>query len=163
MTRCGMTCAVRLVQIENVSHWNMNSKRMEAQARWGDILLAIGGGEGVLFLANLYHDAGKPVVPLNENLQTPATGSSRLFAMGLASLQAPRLFRTTMQSAHAWMNRINFSTRTGVPERVKSILELLEALEPPRAFVVRLLNDQHTDFPDVQTFFATVVQPDHRE
>ena len=54
-----------LIQIENVSHWNMNSKRMEAQARWGDILLTVGGSEGVLFLANLYHDAGKPVVPLN--------------------------------------------------------------------------------------------------
>ena len=54
-----------LVQIENVSHWNMNSKRMEAQARYGDILVALGGSEGVMFLANLYHDAGKPVVPLN--------------------------------------------------------------------------------------------------
>jgi hypothetical protein len=53
-----------LIQIENVSQWNMNSKRMEAQARWGDILITVGGGEGVLFLANLYHDAGKPVVPL---------------------------------------------------------------------------------------------------
>ena len=42
----------------------MASKRMEAQARWGDILIAIGGGEGVLFLANLYHDAGKPVIPV---------------------------------------------------------------------------------------------------
>lgn len=24
-----------VVQIENVSHWNMNSKRMETQAQWG--------------------------------------------------------------------------------------------------------------------------------
>ena len=52
-----------LVQIESAAHWNMASKRMEAQARSGDILVALGGGEGVLFLANLYHDAGKPVVP----------------------------------------------------------------------------------------------------
>jgi len=35
----------------------MNSKRMEAQARWGDILIPVGGSEGALFLANLYHDA----------------------------------------------------------------------------------------------------------
>ena len=27
-----------VVSIENVSHWNMNSKRMEAQARFGDII-----------------------------------------------------------------------------------------------------------------------------
>jgi hypothetical protein len=148
-----------LVQIENVSHWNMASKRMEAQARWGDILLTLGGAEGVLYLANLYHDAGKPVVPLNEKLADPTQGSQRLFSTGLSSQHAPRLFRTTTQSAHAWMNRINFSNRTAVPERVRAILELLEALEPPRAFVVRLLNDQHADFPDVQNFFEAVVQP----
>ena len=61
------------VKIENASHWNMASKRMEAQAKWGDILIAIGGSEGVLFLANLYHDAGKPVIPLNPNsvVKTP--------------------------------------------------------------------------------------------
>jgi len=47
-----------LVEIENASHWNMNSKRMELQAKWGDVLIAIGGGEGVTYLANLYHDAG---------------------------------------------------------------------------------------------------------
>ena len=51
----------------------MNSKRMEVQARWGDILLALGGSEGVLFLANVYHDAGKPVVPLNRPMAS--TGS----------------------------------------------------------------------------------------
>ena len=38
---------------------------METQARYGDILVTLGGTEGVLYLANLYHGAGKPVVPLN--------------------------------------------------------------------------------------------------
>ena len=82
------------VQIENVSHWNMNSKRMEAQATWGDILIALGGSEGVLYLANLYHDAGKPVVPLNLPSARPDTGARRLFTiLGLSSTHAPRLFR----------------------------------------------------------------------
>ena len=58
-----------LVQIENAAHWNMNSKRMETQARFGDILVPLGGTEGVLFLANLYHNAGKPIVPLNSPLK----------------------------------------------------------------------------------------------
>ena len=47
------------MKIENAAHWNMNSKRMEAQARSGDILVTLGGTEGVLYLANLYHDAGR--------------------------------------------------------------------------------------------------------
>jgi hypothetical protein len=148
-----------LIQIENVSHWNMNSQRMEAQARWGDILLPIGGSEGVLFLANLYHDAGKPVVPLNARVIGPDVGARRLFSLGLTSPQASRLFQPTSLSAHAWMNRINFTNRTSIPDQSKTIIDLLEALKRPPAFVVRLLNPDHSDYVDVEAFFATVVQP----
>jgi hypothetical protein len=148
-----------LIQIENVSHWNMNSKRMEAQARWGDILLTVGGSEGVLFLANLYHDAGKPVVPLNCKVTAADEGSRRLFVLGLSSAQAPRLFRPVAQTAHNWMNRINFTSRTPVVDQVQGIIALLENLEPPPAFVVRLLNSEHVDYAEVQAFFDIVVQP----
>lgn len=148
-----------LIQIENVSHWNMNSKRMEAQARFGDILITIGGTEGVLFLANLYHDAGKPVVPLNAKVTGPELGSRRLFSMGLSSAQAGRLFQPTSLNAHSWINRINFTARTPLNEQVRGIINLLEALERPRAFAVRLLNPDHADFADVQNFFDTIVKP----
>ncbi len=148
-----------LIQIENVSHWNMNSKRMEAQARRGDILITVGGSEGVLFLANLYHDAGKPFVPLNCKVTAANQGSLRLFSLGLTSAQAPRLFRPVAQTAHNWMNRINFTARTSVVDQVQGIIALLENLEPPPAFVVRLLNPGHADYADVQAFFDVVVQP----
>jgi hypothetical protein len=147
------------VQIENVSHWNMNSKRMEVQARWGDILITLGGSEGVLFLANLYHAAGKPVVPLNFAITPPDTGARRLFSLGLSSSHAQRLFQTKEHSAHTWMNRINFTSRKHTSERISLVIDLLEALEPPKAFVVRLLNPEHEDYADVQDFFDTVVQP----
>ena len=148
------------VQIENVSYWNMNSKRMEAQAKWGDILIGLGGSDGVLFLANLYRDAGKPVVPLNAAISPPDAGARRLFsAVGLSSAQAPRLFRPVDHSAHSWINRINFTARKPVSERVSAVIDLLEALESPRAFVIRLLNPGHADYPDVQDFFDSVVQP----
>lgn len=148
-----------LVQIENAAHWNMNSKRMEAQARWGDILVTVGGAEGVLYLANLYHEAGKPVVPLNEPVGVPGSGSLRLFEhIGLTSTLAPRLFKTLTGSAHTWINRIQ--PRRGTPAaRAAKVIELLEALEPPTAFVVRLLNPDHADFVSVQDFFDVVVQP----
>jgi hypothetical protein len=148
------------VQIENVSHWNMGCKRMEAQARWGDILIGVGGADGVLYLANLYHNDGKPVVPLNAAVSAANSGARRLFSdIGLSSTYAPRLFRTMDRSAHAWINRINFPARRPVRERVAAIIELLEALERPRAFAVRLLNPEHEDFAHVQSFFETVVQP----
>lgn len=152
--------ASALVQIESAAHWNMNSKRMEAQARHGDILVALGGGEGVLFLANLYHDAGKPVIPLNLKLGPANTGALRLFEYGLTGSNAQRLFQTEGgTSAHSWLNRIEMPTRKGVADSVRDLSDLLEALVPPKAFVVRLLNPTHADYNDVQDFFDTVVQP----
>jgi hypothetical protein len=147
------------ISVENVSHWNMNSKRMEAQAREGDILITLGGSEGVLFLANLYHEVGKPVIPLNFALTGENEGSLRLFNMALASAQSGRFFRVTTSSPHTWANRINWSKSKSVAARVQSILDLLEALEPPHAFVVRLLNPDHADFADVEAFFSQIVQP----
>jgi hypothetical protein len=88
-----------------------------------------------------------------------ATGARRLFTLGLSSTHAQRLFQTGDHSAHAWINRINFTGRKPVVERVSTVIDLLEALEPARAFVVRLLNPAEKDYADVQTFFETVVQP----
>lgn len=149
-----------LVKIENAAHWNMNSKRMEAQARFGDILVALGGTEGVLYLANLYHDAGKPIVPLNLALCPETTGARRLYNFGLTSSQSRRLFQIADDGdAHDWINKIRFPPRQSVPERVSVLVELLEALERPKAFAVRLLNPDLPDHADVQNFFDVVVQP----
>lgn len=148
-----------VVQIENAAHWNMNSKRMEVQARWGDILIVLGGSEGVLFLSNLYHDAGKPVVPLNAAICAPDSGARRLFNFGLSSNQAHHLFQSTNLTAHAWINRINFAVRRTLPEQIETIISLLEALERPKAFVIRLLNPEHPDYDSVQTYFETIVRP----
>ena len=148
-----------LVSIENVSHWSMNSKRMEAQAKYGDVLLTIGGSEGVLFLANLYHEAGNPVIPLNFNLSAPGQGTAKLIELGLASAQSERLFRVKSGDSHTWMNRMNWTSGRSTEQRVEMTIELLEALEPPSAFAVRLLNPKHADFNDVEDFFTNVVSP----
>ena len=149
-----------LVQIENAAHWNMNSKRMEAQARFGDILVPLGGSEGVLFLANLYHDAGKPIVPLNLPLCPESTGARRLYNFGLTSSQSRRLFQIADDGdAHDWINRIRLPARQSTSDRVRTIVELLESLERPKVFAVRLLDPEHEDYTDVQNFFDTVVQP----
>lgn len=149
-----------LVQIENAAHWNMASKRMEAQARAGDILITLGGTEGVLFLANLYHDAGKPIIPLNLALSPEETGARRLYNFGLSSHQTRRLFHVTGDGdSHHWLNRIRFPARQRTTERVGELLDLLEPLEPPRAFAVRLLNPDLPEYAAVQDFFDVVVQP----
>lgn len=152
--------ASELVAIENAAHWNMAAKRMEAQARAGDILIALGGTEGVLYLANLYHARGKPVIPLDLALSPETTGARRLYAFGLTSSQTARLFRTTDgHDPHGWLNRIRFPARQPLAERVEQLVDLLEALEPPPAFAVRLLNPDVPEFDAVENHFETVVKP----
>lgn len=148
------------VAIENAAQWDMNIKRMEAAARRGDILLAIGGGEGVHYLANLYHEAGKPIVPLNLPLAPPDQGARKVFNFGLSGNNARRLFQVReAPEPHHWLNRLNFPARRSIAERAGDIIELLEALERPRAFVVRLLNPNLPDYLEVDRFFDSVVQP----
>ncbi|MDX8129626.1 hypothetical protein QLH52_20160 [Methylomonas sp. OY6] len=150
----------QLVKIESAAQWNMNSKRMEVQARYGDILITLGGDEGVLYLANLYHDAGKHIVPLNLPLCSESKGSRRLYNFGLASSQTRRMFQIADDGdAHDWINRISFPKRQSIIDRVSALVELLEALERPKAFAVRLLNPDHDDYDDVQNFFDVVAKP----
>lgn len=149
------------VEIKNAYFWNMGSKRLELAAQWGDILLTIGGADGVMFMADLYHQAGKPVIPLPDLLCAPDTGSRRLFGMGLNSDTAPKLFRTrpgTGPSPDGWVNRLN-DLRSSAENRTKTILQLLESLQPPQAFAVRLLDDSRPEYKDVQDFFEGVVKP----
>jgi len=148
------------VRIESAAYWNMNSKRMEAQARFGDVLIALGGDEGVLYLANLYHDAGKPIVPLNLALCAETKGARRLYAFGLASAQTRRLFQIANDGdAHDWINRIGFPKRQSISDRASAVIDLLESLDRPKAFAVRLLNPAHEDYTTVQDFFDIVAKP----
>lgn len=147
------------VTIESAARWDMASKRMEAQARSGDILVALGGTEGVLFLANLYHDAGRPVVPIGLPVTGEGDGARRLYDFGTTRSQAARLFRTRDGDSHAWINRLRYRARQSVAERVADVVELLEALAPPRAFAVRLLDPAHADYLAVQDHFDAVVRP----
>ena len=149
-----------LVRIENAAQWNMASKRMEAQARYGDILITLGGAEGVLYLANLYHASSKPVVPLNLPITSENEGSRRLYAFGMTSSNTRQLFQIADGGdSHGWINRIRFPVREAVADRVGTLIELLETLERPTAFAVRLLAGDHAEFPAVQDFFDNVVQP----
>ena len=123
--------ASQLIKIESAADWNMNSKRMEAQARFGDVLIALGGDEGVLYLANLYHDAGKPIVPLNLPLCAETKGARRLYAFGLSSTRTRRLFQISDGGdAHHWINQIGFPKRQSTPDRVIGFDQL--CCESPR-------------------------------
>jgi hypothetical protein len=147
------------VCIDSAAHWNMNSKRMELQARHGDILITIGGGEGVLFLANAYHDAGKPVIPIAFPISTSGSGTHKLLEFASLGKNADKLFRTRDETTSlTWLNRITTYSRKDEKEIAGKVMQLLAVLERPSAFAVRLLNQDHTDYGAVQEFFEVVVK-----
>lgn len=148
------------VEIRDVGRWDMQTKRMDAQAERGDVLITIGGGDGVLYLANRYHDAGKPVVPLNAMVTPAGAGARRLFDdIGMAHFHANRLFRPTGErTAHEWLGAVDFRNAGRTPERhVKEVLALLEHLDLPRAFAVRLMNSEDDAWADVEKTFREVI------
>jgi hypothetical protein len=148
-----------VVQSDHAAHWNMNSKRMEIQARHGDVLITVGGGEGVLFLANAYHDAGKPVIPVDFPVSTPGSGTRRVCEFANAG-NAQKLFRTRDGNpALTWLTRITPNSRSEPGTIVERVIDLLEALERPSAFAVRLLNPDLPDYASVEEFFTVVVKP----
>lgn len=147
-----------LISIDNASHWDMASKRMEIQAARGDILITLGGCEGVLYLANLYNQAGKPVVPLAFKLCEEHKGSLRLFNLAMSRQSTSQFFQTTSQTPHDWINRLVFASRHDTAHRVERMMDLLRALKRPSAFAVRLLNDAFPEFFGVEEFFSGVVK-----
>lgn len=148
------------VWVDSAAHWNMNSKRMEVAARRGDILITIGGGEGVLFLANAYHDAGKPVIPVNFPVSNPRSGTGKLCEVASSAPVAERFFRTIDGiDAYTWLNRVTPKSRSAAEDVAGRVLQLLENLQRSTAFAVRLLNPEVPEYAAVDTFFGTVVKP----
>jgi hypothetical protein len=148
------------VYIENANRWNMNSKRLELQALHGEILITLGGTEGVVHLANLYHDAGKPVIPLNFPITHADKGSRKLFDLALTREYSERFFRAELGTpVHGLINKINFMPRNDTTHRVQTVMELLKALDRPIVFGVRLLNTTHEKFASVEDYFEGVVKP----
>lgn len=150
------------VELRSVGHWNMQAKRMDAQAERGDVLVAIGGGDGVLYLANKYHDAGKPVVPLNARVTPKGSGARRLFDdIGMAQFHANRLFQPASgRTAHEWLGTVDFGNAGRTTEKqVEQVLALLEDLDPPHAFAVRLMDKKEAAWTHVDEIFREVILP----
>ena len=149
-----------LVYIESAGHWNMNSKRMEIQSKHGDILVVLGGSDGVKHLADLYHDAGKPVIPLDLPLCPSGKGAKHLYEIGTSSNKHKSFFKLTgSEASYSRLNRLGLSKSGPMEDQVGELVTLLEDLEKPTAFAVRLLNDQSPDYPDVEQYFIEVVRP----
>ena len=130
-------------------------------AELGDVLIILSGGEGVEHLAQQYALQGKPVIPfdmdLGSSMNDGTGGAARLWGKMLAR---PASFLHLSDPAAAGGLLARIATRTGhapVEHVSQGMVELLEAIQPPAAFYVRLLARDHTDYPKVERFFRNVV------
>lgn len=154
------------VQVERIrAGLRAGSLIRERQIDFSDALLVIGGGAGAEHAADLYLERERTVVPFDLALGASrgdgTGGGARLYDEARANAQAfLRLDQTRETLAGTRLAQI--ATRGGtvnVKEIAETTVALLNEIERPRAFYVRLLNDQHERFQVVEAFFRDVVDP----
>ena len=143
--------------------WAAGAYRRNRLSQLGDMLIVLGGGEGVEHLAQLYVLAQKPVIALDLDLGAGSDdgsgGAKRLAADCLAN---PKSFFRLIDPRAAGTLLMNLSTREAtkpIVDVTMAVVRLIEALAPPTAFYVRLLNRDIEDFAAVERFFRNVVDP----
>lgn len=143
--------------------WRSGALMRRAQANLGGVLVIFGGGAGIEDLANLYREAGRPVVPIDVALGS-SNDDAVVGGQGLARRamsDAGDFFRLADgSSASARLTTLSMEgARPSAPELAQRLLALLDDLEAPRAFCVRLINPDHAGYPEVERFFRDVAQP----
>lgn len=152
------------VQLEFMeAGWTGGAVRRQMMAEAGDVFICISGGEGVEHLAGEYSSRGKPILPLDIQLgssgEDGSGGAARLFDRALTK---PGDFFRCKDKSEAGLLLDLTKTKQGEiePEKVSgAIRKLIEKLENPRVFFVRLLNSSLEEFPHVDNFFRNAVSP----
>ena len=141
--------------------WTAGAIRRQNLARLSDIMIGISGGQGVEHSAIEFSIHGKPVIPLDVNMDSSSRdgsgGSSRLFSKALTK---PDDFFTVVPSANAADLLDGTRTENGKKDPAKVVLgivNLLKALTPPRVFYVRLMDPTAAEANHVEEFFRNTV------
>lgn len=143
--------------------WYSAAYRRRVLAERCDAVILLSGGEGVEHLASEFAAQGKPVIPLDLHLGASlGDGSGGAARLAGRMRQAPEQFVRLRDPVAAGALLTRMGTRGGttpVDAVVRAILELFDALTPPSAFFVRLLNPTVEHYAEVDRFFANVVTP----
>lgn len=141
--------------------WSSGAVRRQRQARLADVLIILSGGEGVEQLAELYVQAGKPVIPLDLELgASTGDGSGGAARLHKKALAAPAEFVRLTEPWRAGVLLSDLRTENGgrpVADVVSAVMQVIENLSPPVVFYVRLLNPTIDGFEPAERFFRDVV------
>ncbi len=144
--------------------WNAGAYLREHEARVGDALVVLGGGEGVEHLASLYVERGRPVIPLDAPVGAFSGdgrgGATTLFAEACSKPERFVLDPDHARSLPTALRRVSLREPDAEPSNVaEKLATLLDRVVVFRAFFIRLLNDQVPEYLDVDRFFSEVVTP----
>lgn len=143
--------------------WRMGGIIRALQLLRGDVLVVLSGGAGSEQLAELYLEDGKRVIPIRCELGAIADdgrgGSTYLHDRALNEVETFCPLRDGAGGAAARLSALRLD-QAGDPDVVATALvELLEDLQPPLAFYVRLVDPDSDSFGAVEHFFREVVDP----
>ncbi|MGD9734943.1 MAG: hypothetical protein AB7V58_04945 [Solirubrobacterales bacterium] len=143
--------------------WRMAGLIRARQLLNGDVLIVLGGGAGGELLAQQYREEGKPVIPIHSDLgalNDDGKGGGR-YLHEKALSEVDRFFRLRDGTGDA-ASRLSFlrlDTDSDPDELAAAAVALIGDLRPRPAFYVRLLDPDHPDFREVESFFREVVDP----
>lgn len=151
-----------LIQLKFIDRgWSSGAYRRSLTSQIGDILICLGGGEGVEHSAREYSMQTKTVLPLDlqlgSNLNDGSGGAHRLFEKMLS--EPEHFFKIEEASEYGYLAS-SIATENGTTPLVKVVsnfVNLIEKLLPPSAFYIRLLNEDHTEFTHVEHYFRNVI------
>lgn len=144
--------------------WRSGALLRRAQAELGGVLVTLSGGAGVEDLVNLYIESERPVVPIDIDIGSANADAAQGGGTALArrALTDPRPFLRLADGSAAAARLVRLKMGADRPAAVDvaaRLLQLLEDLEPPRAFSVRLLAPDHEAYDDVEWYFRDIAQP----
>jgi len=147
---------VEVIQLkENLS---FGGKLRELQSSMADLLITLGGSRGVHHSIDLFIQSGKPVIPLNIPLGIEKT-ASELHYRRLCENPEDYLEVKSDFNLVAQLSMLNLAELPEIMIVQNILLKIINQILPPKAFFIRLLNTEHKDFQDVETYFRTVVDP----
>lgn len=143
--------------------WRMAGLIRDRQRLNGDVLVALGGGAGAELLAQQYREEGKPVVPVYADLgafNKDGNGGSRyLHGKALSEVDSFLHLREGTGDGASRLSLLRLSPDSDPEVVAAAAAALVGDLRPRPAFYVRLLDSEHPDFTEVESFFRDVVDP----
>jgi hypothetical protein len=142
--------------------WNSGASRRVLKEKYSDAFIAIGGGEGVEHLKELYTSHGKPVLPLDIPIGSSSSdgrGGARFLYESFVGNPKEFIPNITDSQATQATTFIYEKWKNNPDEFAGAIVDFLSQVVSPQVFFIRLLNNTESDFPQVEKFFSDIVTP----